>query len=81
MKEPSNFTNRELALLIEGVKEHHRESFNELVKKLDRVLEQTTKTNGRLGVIEIWKANIEGRLWILPIITSAVVAGIIKIIL
>jgi hypothetical protein len=80
MKPPQQFTNRELAMLMQNIKEHHMESFNVLDKKLEQILIQTTRTNGRVSGIEMWKANIEGRLWVVPIIVSAVIAGVVKLV-
>ena len=80
MKQPQQFTNRELAILMQNIKEHHSESFSIVDKKLEQILIQTTKTNGRISAVEMWKANIEGRLWVVPIIVSAVIAGVVKLV-
>jgi len=48
--------------------------------KLDKILEQATKTNGRVGALEIWKANLTGKVSIIAFLVSAFVASLIALI-
>jgi len=73
LEKPEECTNRELYLMLES-----------LDVKIDNVLAQTTKTNGRVNGLEagfsemkIWKANIEGKTWLVSLIVASVVAGVI----
>jgi hypothetical protein len=44
--------------------------------KLDKVLEQVTITNGRVSKLEIWKANITGKVAGIALVVSAISAVI-----
>lgn len=65
------YTNRELYLLFEGFKETNRlqhlsiiesiTNFHDVTNiKLDSLITQTTKTNGRVNKLEGWKSYIAG---------------------
>ena len=52
----------------------------ETEKTLNRILDQTTKTNGSVRGLLLWRANIQGKTFLVPILISAIVAGIIAFI-
>ena len=74
MEEP---TNRELYLMIDA---NHKET----MKEISYIKEQTTKTNGRVTKsceeienLKLWKANIIGKAYILPLIVAGIISGLI----
>jgi hypothetical protein len=48
--------------------------------KLDQVLTQTKLTNGRVSILEIWKANITGKIAGIVFLAS-VIGGLIGLII
>jgi hypothetical protein len=67
----TRYKNREIDTFIEGIHE-----------KLDLILTQTTKTNGRVNSLENWKGFITGGLAIITIViiplTFIVISNLIK---
>lgn len=45
-----------------------REFFNEIKESLKRIEEQTVKTNGRVGVLENWRAYNTGALAVIALL-------------
>ncbi len=90
--EPKTFTNRELYLLIKGnndtnLLQHQSLSdsirdFHRITKEtLDRIEAQTIKTNGSVKGLLLWQSYVKGSTWIIPIVVSAVVGGIVTLVL
>ena len=84
--EPKSYTNRELGMLIKSNADtnqlQHEKiilSLNDFHKQTKETLElllvQTTKTNGSVRELQLWKANFEGKTYAVPIIVSAIIAG------
>lgn len=44
----------------------------ENAKKLDGILEEAKKTNGRVLKLETWKSRIEGGWWVIALIAGVV---------
>lgn len=63
----AEYTNRELD-----------EKFDGLHEKLDLILAQTTKTNGRVNRLEIWRGFISGGLAIVTIVILPIIFLLIK---
>ncbi len=75
------YTNRELFLLIESNQEK-ADNFHEVViKRLDALVEQTTKTNGNVMSLLLWRATVKGATWIVPLVVSAIISSIVAYIL
>ena len=88
--EPQSFTNRELWMLIdrnnqtnllqhEALKKSMEEFHKTTHETLLSILAQTSKTNGRVNKIELWQSYVKGSTWIIPIVVSAVVGGLVTI--
>jgi len=50
----------------------------EIHEKLDLILQQTTKTNGRVGRLEVWRGYITGGLAIISAIILPIVFSLVK---
>lgn len=59
----NEYSKREIDLLIKGVKDHIDEKDSHQDEKLDKILTQTTKTNGRVSKLEGWRSILVGA-WI-----------------
>ena len=56
--------------------ELHQQRLDEVDKKLQAILEQTTRTNGRVDRLESWRDKITGA-WLVLTFVSPVIAGLI----
>ena len=56
--------------------ELHKQRLDEVDKKLQAILEQTTRTNGRVDRLESWRDKITGA-WLVLTFVSPVIAGLI----
>lgn len=56
--------------------ELHQQRLDEVDKKLQAILEQTTRTNGRVDRLESWRDKMTGA-WLVLTFVSPVVAGLI----
>ena len=84
MSEPKNindesYTNRELFLLFEGFKDKNQLQHESIIEslsnfhettnlKLDGLLVQTTKTNGRVNKLENWRNYLTGAFAVVTLI-------------
>lgn len=57
--------------------EERQKAMNE---KIDAILYETRKTNGRVTKIEEWKSNITGKISVWVIVAGAVMAFVMKFI-
>lgn len=46
--------------MIENQFDHVKSDYQDIKKTLDKILEQTTATNGRLRSLETWRATSQG---------------------
>jgi len=61
--------------VIDSVYNFHETTRKDLVELKDtlcKVLKQTEKTNGSVLRLLLWKAGVEGKIWIIPILISAI---------
>jgi hypothetical protein len=56
--------------------ELHQQRLDEVDKKLTAILEQTTRTNGRVDRLESWRDKMTGA-WLVLTFVSPVIAGLI----
>lgn len=49
------------------------EMFKVIDEKLDKIIEQTTKTNGRVTILESWRGVITGGLTVITVVVIPVV--------
>ena len=56
--------------------ELHQQRLDEVDKKLQAILEQTTRTNGRVDRLESWRDKMTGA-WLVLTFVSPVIAGLI----
>lgn len=53
------------------------EMFKVIDEKLDKIIEQTTKTNGRVTVLESWRGVITGGLTVITVVVIPVVFKVV----
>jgi len=58
MESPQEFTNRELAILINSLTDKFDSYHIETIDRLVKIEAQTTKTNGRVNKLENWRSGI-----------------------
>jgi hypothetical protein len=86
--EPKTFTNRELWMLIDknnqtnllqhkSLLDSQTEFHNTVKETLSLILAQTSKTNGRVNNLELWRSYVKGSTFIIPIVISALVGGLV----
>lgn len=73
------YTNRELFMLIEQSRQASEEFHDTITRKLDEVIVQTKKTNGNVMDLLLWRAYVKGQVWIVPLIVSALISGIVAL--
>ena len=73
------YTNRELFMLIEQSNEASAEFHKTVTKQLEELVIQTKKTNGNVMDLLLWRAYVKGQVWIVPLIVSALISGIIAL--
>lgn len=56
------YSNRELDTLLKGITAKIDEAAKDLAEQLDRIEEQTVKTNGRVSTLERWRSWATGAL-------------------
>jgi hypothetical protein len=70
-------TNAVLLEKLKGLSEMVDERFNENSASHNRLIEQTTKTNGRVTLLEQWRWYQTGAITIITVIITAIVIPII----
>lgn len=87
-EEPKSYTNRELWLLIknnndtnllqhQSITDSIREFHRTTKETLDEIVKQTKKTNGNVTDLLLWKMYVKGQTWILPVVISAIISGVV----
>lgn len=64
----SEYSKREIDLIVEGIKTHIDEKDSVQDEKLDKILIQTTKTNGRVSNLENWRSYLVGAWAVISLI-------------
>lgn len=62
------YSNREIDLMLNSLKDHIDVNHGVLLTTLKRIEDQTTKTNGRVKKLEIWRGMIIGAIAIISMI-------------
>lgn len=70
MSDNDNYTKREHDLI-----------FNDIKETLKRIEDQVTKTNGRITILELWKAGTVGQFTIISIVVGTIITTGITLIL
>lgn len=65
MPETTPYSNRELDLMFKTLDEKNRERHSDIMKELREIKEQTVKTNGRVGKLELWRGILTGGIIII----------------
>lgn len=84
------YTNRELYMLIERNNDFNLEAhqnmldkmdgqYEGMIKRMEAILEQATKTNGRVNGLELREQYRLGQVWMVPMVVGAVVSGIVAL--
>jgi len=87
-EQPKEYSNRELYMLIQGNSnlnlEQHKaiaesikvfhEATNETLKKL---VIQTTKTNGNVMDLLLWRMYVKGQTYVIPLVVGAVISAVV----
>ena len=73
-----DYSKREIDIQFEALKQHLNDVIKPVCEKTDRILEQTTKTNGRVSALERWRSYLAGAIAILSSIVLPVVWILIK---
>lgn len=55
-----NYSKREIDFIIKGITDHIDSKDNAHEEMLNKILSQTTKTNGRVSSLENWRAYLVG---------------------
>lgn len=90
-EQPKSFTNRELWMLIDknnqtNLLQHQSiqdsiKDFHKVTKEtLEEIVKQTKKTNGNVMDLLLWRMYIKGATYVIPLIVSAVISGVIGLI-
>ncbi len=61
---------------FETHQDYTKQMFVTLDEKLSKVLDQTTKTNGRVTLLEQWKAKLKG-IWFAVVVITVTVNGLV----
>ena len=67
-----NYSKREIDMIIKGISDHIDSKDTAHEEKLDMILAQTTKHNGRMSKLENWRSYLAGGLAIISVIVIPV---------
>lgn len=62
------YSNREIDMKFEAIQQHMKDSHASINEKLDAILTQTTRTNGRVSSLEKWRSYITGAVAVLTVL-------------
>lgn len=71
-------TNDELTIMLDNLDRKTDEKFSDMKETLDRIEQQTTKTNGRVTDLEKWKWTVVGAVSILTALVLPLIFLILR---